>query len=292
MNPDEVRKNDAERDRLLALNKTVVMLPPPNPLLPVEIKGVIEGLQRTISGLQKQIIDQYNDLNEKLRRADQAYANANLQVGELRKALEKIRHYEFDGDSMSQAGIMADQALKGEGAERRDRLCLVCKDAPVTAPESVCGPCEAKRNPSGKPKSCSRLEGEIMAVLAKERKTAQHVIADAHEISGFLELRVGELTGERDRLKKCLEEVWLGMDEFLGVLRGVIPQASLDMWEAACRKMRAYTEKPKCVHAHKKMDPMGFMCADCGEPVAEKRVDDPKCPECGVSFGYGGVHTH
>src|SRR3990167_1324420 len=77
------------------------------------------------------------------------------------------------------------------------------------------------------------------------------------------DLQVGELIGERGRLKKCLEEVWLGMDEFLGVLRGVIPQSSLDMWEAACKKMRAYTEKRFCLVCKDTEIKEGVVCEAC-----------------------------
>ena len=59
----------------------------------------------------------------------------------------------------------------------------------------------------------------------------------------LLELQIGELTEERDSLKKCLGEVWLGLDEFFGVIRGIIPDETLATWQEACRVMREYTEK-------------------------------------------------
>lgn len=80
----------------------------------------------------------------------------------------------------------------------------------------------------------------------RSRYTNPSNVDTALEHIDFLDLRLRNVTDERDRLKKCLEEVWMGLDEFLGVLRGVIPAESLKMWEGACRKMRSYTEKPSC----------------------------------------------
>lgn len=52
------------------------------------------------------------------------------------------------------------------------------------------------------------LEEKIMAILAKERKTASHLIADAHEIAGLVDLQLEEA-------RKAWADVkdWVGCDD-------------------------------------------------------------------------------
>lgn len=99
MNADEIKRQELERDRLLEINgKTVhVIMPPPAPLMPVEMREIIERFQRDIVDLQRQKAAQYQELHEKLGRAEDAYDDLekklrlkDLQNRGYRTALEKI----------------------------------------------------------------------------------------------------------------------------------------------------------------------------------------------------------
>ena len=95
-------------------------------------------------------------------------ADANLQVGVLREALTKIRHYEFDGDSMSPSGIMADDALKGGVEKPFQRPQTLLPDG--SAPPGVTWPSFSGDTNTGRYRDAS---GEIQFVkdgVAQKRK--------------------------------------------------------------------------------------------------------------------------